>query len=319
MKKSFTFFSLLGLLFMVFVPYTKSHAQCAEIFPSVTRVFDTLTSHGNVQAVHIQYRPTSKGRSSIRVEYKLAHENTYADLACIDLGGLGTTIIKDTTIVTNIQSENEINVRITTHTNGTCGGSTCSGDIALEFSTNTPLAISLAKFEAINVDRAILLKWVTLSESETLGFEIQRSREGHNWEKVDFVKSKSQDGYSNQILEYEFMDSEIHPGAYLYRLKELTYNGQSQISSVVSVFFGSDKENRFEIYPNPTQSVINILSDLEEPSYQLIDAMGREVTSKIIKIDSNTYDLSSLKSGIYQFLVLDKTGQVLHSSRIIKL
>lgn len=319
MKKGFTFFSLLGLFLMVFFTSQKSHAQCAEIFPGITRVFDTLTSEGYVQAVHIQYRPTSNGRSSIRVDYRLDGEADYSNLACIDLRGLGTNIIRDTTFLTAMSPEKNINIQITTHTNGECGGSICSGDVALEFSSNIALGISLAKFEAFNMDQSVLLNWVTFSESETSGFEIERSRDGLKWEIIGFVASKSENGVSNNILEYEFLDNDVSQGTYLYRLKEITYSNQSQISHIVRVFIGNDKEDRLEIYPNPTQSVINILSDLDAPSYKLMDAMGREVSSKMIMINLTTYDISSLESGFYQLLVLDKKGQVVQTRSIIKL
>lgn len=272
-----------------------------------------------MQAVHIQYRPTSNGRSSIRVDYKLEHSIDYSNLACIDLRGLGTTIIKDTTIVTDIQSGNEIYIRITTHTNGECGGSICSGDIALDFSSSIPLAISLSKFEGTAINNNAILSWTTLSESETVGYEIERSKEGIKWEKVGFIDAQSEDGFSQQALDYEFMDMNLLGGNYFYRLKEITFNHSSTLSKVVSVFIDHNITTQLEVYPNPAQSIINIsANDKKAFSYQLIDAMGREVTYKVAFINHQLLDVSSLNAGIYQLIILDDQGNYLETKRIIK-
>ncbi len=70
----------------------------------------------------------------------------------------------------------------------------------------------------------------------------------------------------------------------------------------------------FNIYPNPTNGVLNFNYDLIGANYQISDMSGRVIKNKIIK--SNTIDISEFKSGVYYLSIIN--GSTTYTQKIIK-
>jgi hypothetical protein len=68
------------------------------------------------------------------------------------------------------------------------------------------------------------LVWRAGDETGILGFEIQRSQDGINLAQIAFVKSEDSTSTSR---EYHFVDADLPPGTYYYRLKQLHADGES--------------------------------------------------------------------------------------------
>jgi len=103
--------------------------------------------------------------------------------------------------------------------------------------------------------KAIQLTWQTGEEEQNQGFEIQRSLDGLNFNKISFVESN----YSGT---YEFIDAE-YPTAPIvyYRLRQLDYNHEYTFSDVVAVTTHADNTGLstvHEVYPNPAQNQITV-------------------------------------------------------------
>lgn len=104
-------------------------------------------------------------------------------------------------------------------------------------------------------EKSIQLTWQTGEEEQNQGFEIQRSLDGLNFNKISFVESN----YSGT---YEFIDAE-YPSAPVvyYRLRQLDYNGEYTFSDVVAVTTHADNSGLstvHEVYPNPAQNQITV-------------------------------------------------------------
>lgn len=142
-----------------------------------------------------------------------------------------------------------------------------------------PLAISVSQsavpvelhsFEAIADKNNVLLKWATATESNNLGFEIQR-RNGSagTWEVLDFVKGQ---GTTATPHFYTYQDNNLLSGAYFYRLKQIDYNGQFEMSHAIEVSVNAP--NYFSLqqnYPNPFNPVTKI-------NYQIAAETAEQVT-----------------------------------------
>ena len=74
----------------------------------------------------------------------------------------------------------------------------------------------------------------------------------------------------------------------------------------------------FTISPNPAKDVLNINADfnLEEYSIDIFDAVGRRIAH--YQTAKPRTDVSSLASGFYQFLLMDKSGKVIGSESFVK-
>lgn len=70
----------------------------------------------------------------------------------------------------------------------------------------TQLSINLLSFTAKNQNGTAVLHWVTGSEKNNKGFDVERSLNGQNWQTIGFVNSKALHGNSNSTLNYNFVD-----------------------------------------------------------------------------------------------------------------
>jgi hypothetical protein len=175
-----------------------------------------------------------------------------------------------------------------------------------------PLPVTLSSFIGTSKECGqIDLKWVTQSESNNDYIEVQRSRDGRKFETVGKVKGSNQRNGSV----YSFTDdaSELISGVkYFYRLRQLDFDGKSEIHKVIAVDYkciGADAA--LAVYPNPAVDKVNILlTNMDaEVTYKgvIINSEGAEV--KHIDLQPGTpYDLQlkDMPEGIYNVRILDQ-------------
>ncbi|RPI19178.1 MAG: hypothetical protein EHM58_02355, partial [Ignavibacteriae bacterium] len=90
---------------------------------------------------------------------------------------------------------------------------------------SSPLPVELISFDAFLKIRNVELKWVTASEINNQGFNIERrsfdkSSYGE-WKSVGFVNGK---GTTNENQYYSYEDKDLPTGKYQYRLKQVDFN-----------------------------------------------------------------------------------------------
>ena len=73
--------------------------------------------------------------------------------------------------------------------------------------------------------------------------------------------------------------------------------------------------NYFSIYPNPTNSIVNIKSDNKFNEVEIYDVLGQKVLSSKIS-ENQEIDMSLLQSGTY--LLKLKNEEVIKTTKIIK-
>jgi alpha-tubulin suppressor-like RCC1 family protein len=154
------------------------------------------------------------------------------------------------------------------------------------------LPIEIISFKAKNQNNQNHLTWQTATESNNEGFEIERSINGIDFEKIGFIKGV---GSSNQIQSYRFIDTNPFNVTY-YRLKQIDFFGKFDYSNTISIKIG--KEKRIEFYPNPTNGIITIESEaILNADILIYNTIGKLV--KISKAQNNTINISELPKGVY--------------------
>jgi hypothetical protein len=109
--------------------------------------------------------------------------------------------------------------------------------------------VELISFTGNIYNNNILLKWVTATESNNLGFDIERKRRNGNWEKIGFIQGQ---GTSLSRNEYSYKDEYISSDEYLYRLKQIDFDGTFNYSIEISVVIPIKTGLRLDQnYPNP--------------------------------------------------------------------
>jgi hypothetical protein len=170
----------------------------------------------------------------------------------------------------------------------TISGGTLSGTI-----TNAPLSgvdaslpVGLASFSARVEGCSVVLNWTTESETDNLGFILERSGTDGVWVQIASYRThdafKGQGSTSNRT-EYGFTDQAVESGTeYAYRLSDVSIQGRITVYASLSVktdvlpeITGMEKA-----YPNPFNPQTYIAYRLAEDTdvnISVVDMLGRQV------------------------------------------
>ncbi|MBK7381392.1 MAG: T9SS type A sorting domain-containing protein [Ignavibacteriales bacterium] len=111
-------------------------------------------------------------------------------------------------------------------------------------------------------------------------------------------------------MTYQFIDTKMNSGSYVYRLKQIDYDGSFEYSYEVEAIISSPVEySLLQNYPNPFNPNTSINYSIPEKAFvtlKIYDVLGNEVVELIneqkepgnYQIDFNA---SGLSSGIYYY------------------
>ena len=177
--------------------------------------------------------------------------------------------------------------------------------------SNGVTPVELTKFTASSLGNSVEIKWITATEVNNYGFDVERrvivngTQSSVSWNKIGFVKGS---GTSNIPHTYSFSDSQLQSGSYAYRLKQIDNDGTFKYSQSVEEMIETPKIFSLrQNYPNPFNPSTTISFDIPLDSYvslKVFDMLGREVATIISeKLTAGTYthvwNASSLTSGVY--------------------
>ena len=194
-----------------------------------------------------------------------------------------------------------------------------SGGIIL--SPDPALPVELSQFTAWNAGAKNTLQWVTQSELNNDRFEVERSADGHSFERIGTVKGA---GTSVVPLTYFWNDETPLIGVNYYRLRQVDDDGTTSFSNVVAVLVeGKMGEARF--FPNPVQGSLTYQFNAQQNkqlTLRMTDVLGRVLQdwtyNTQIGINTEVLDLSAFAAGTYSITVYNEQGEVLHTERIVK-
>ena len=162
------------------------------------------------------------------------------------------------------------------------------------------LPVELLYFIADPQQNQVELDWATGSEEDNAYFEVERSKDGFNWENIDKVSGA---GNSNTEIRYESIDKQPIPGLSYYRIKQVDYDGTYTYSDIETVNYTTREAAEIDIYPIPTSDHIYVESStsLDQTQVRLLNNVGQAMT--VSTIENGTYrvglDLSNLAKGMY--------------------
>jgi hypothetical protein len=172
-----------------------------------------------------------------------------------------------------------------------------------------PLPVSLLTFTAMRNSSLVNLKWATGSESNSAGFNIERSLGNGSWEFIGYVPSRATNGYSSDRLDYAFVDQNNYKGVSQYRLRQMDLDNNGRYSEV-RIVRGENEKGSILVYPNPSDGKINIVFDNSQAHRDISvnDMSGRTV--RLIKnITTNSISIDNLAPGMYTVRVMNsETG-----------
>jgi hypothetical protein len=177
-------------------------------------------------------------------------------------------------------------------------------DFSIQASGNisVPLPVTMSKLSGEVADRKTLLSWNTFMEQNNNGFDIERSSDSRNFQKIGFVPTQSPNGNSSGKLAYTFTDITSLNGTAYYRLVQKDRDGKTTYSNIVKISNNKGQEVQISMYPNPANNRLNI--GLNAPSNNnamltLTDVTGKVVWSSFARENNYSIDLTPFTSGIY--------------------
>ena len=208
-----------------------------------------------------------------------------------------------------------------------------SSNVSNSFPTGTAtrstiIPVELTSFTASVSNGEVLLNWITATETNNLGFEVERKSQRSNdetWELIGFVDGN---GTTTESNSYSFSDdiSSINVSSLSYRLKQIDFNGVYEYSAVVNVDNLAPSDYVLEQnYPNPFNPGTTIKFGLPEKSNVAItvyNSLGAEVATLVNEIrEAGIYEIefnaNDFSSGIYYYKIA--SGNFIETKKMILL
>lgn len=184
-----------------------------------------------------------------------------------------------------------------------------------------PIPVELTSFSALVTGSNVMLQWITASEINNYGFEVERKNSESGYETLGFVSGA---GSTTETQTYSFNDSRVTNGSYTYRLKQKDYDGTYSYSYEIEVDVNVPIEFALEQnYPNPFNPTTNFNFSIAEAGMvklSVYNLLGQEVKSVVNEYKeagsySVTFDAASLTSGTYFYKL--ETAQFSQTKKMI--
>jgi hypothetical protein len=175
-----------------------------------------------------------------------------------------------------------------------------------------PVPVELTSFAASVNEGNVTLNWSTSTETNNMGFEVQRSVD-NQFTTIGFVDGS---GTTTESHNYSYVDASLEEGTYTYRLNQVDFDGTSEYSQSIEVeVIAPDVFALDQNYPNPFNPSTMIRFSLAADSkvtLTVFDVLGQEVANLIsgdLTAGSHeiNFNASNVNSGVY-FYRIDATA-----------
>jgi len=186
--------------------------------------------------------------------------------------------------------------------------------------------VELISFTGSLDKNKVLLNWLTATEINNLGFDIERAKDGKTWNKIGFVQGN---GTSTNSHSYTYSDNDLHSGTYSYRLKQIDYNGYYKYINLNESF--TIKPASYSLaqnYPNPFNPVTSIkykVSSSQFVTLKVYDILGNEIATLVneekpageyeVEFNSHSGNKVNLTSGIYVYQLI--AGEFIETKKML--
>jgi hypothetical protein len=183
------------------------------------------------------------------------------------------------------------------------------------------LPVQMLSFEAKPDQRMVDVTWATASERNSAFFEVQRSEDAMNWERIGEVAAS---GNTQNTTSYAFVDENPHSGLNFYRLRQVDINGDEVYTDHVAVLFRRTGLP-IEVYPNPAKESISASFTADMAGvmqWRVMDMSGRIVEQGTFSAQNGTnrmeVNLTRVESGSYMLELMDGAGVHMGNTRFMK-
>lgn len=159
------------------------------------------------------------------------------------------------------------------------------------------LPVELIKFEVKKDNGKASLEWKTASEQNSVQYEIERSSDGINFNKLGEIKIL---GNSETVREYNYLDISPNAGSNYYRLKIVDYDGSYEYSDVATMSFGTDIV--IMVAPNPVVDVLTIdageIGKNVTATVEVFDQSGKQLYQQLVEFQNGQYETNATELNV---------------------
>ncbi|SEI52298.1 Por secretion system C-terminal sorting domain-containing protein [Dyadobacter sp. SG02] len=169
-----------------------------------------------------------------------------------------------------------------------------AGDVTLSRAGALPLR--LVEFTVRNEGNAAFAAWRTTEEENTSHFDLERSADGRQFQKVGTIAAINEAG----VHDYNFTDRELLPGRSYYRLKMEDWDRTYSYSRILAFENGTSVTSA--IYPNPARDIVkvNVSESGVGQTIRVISQAGKILLTRHLPASgTQTVDVSAIPAGIY--------------------
>jgi hypothetical protein len=189
-------------------------------------------------------------------------------------------------------------------------------------SSSTTLPVTWLSFDAHLIDKIINLKWRTANELNNDLFEVQRSENGIEFEKIGTVKGN---GNTQSVSTYLFVDDYLQQAEktiLYYRIKQVDYDGTFDYSEIKTInLIASRKQESVQLSPNPVREITSLvgLAANDRYSAKVFTADGiLLIMQNNISASNPDINCSHLHAGLYFIEICNLTTYEKLIKKLIK-
>ncbi|MBL7113479.1 MAG: T9SS type A sorting domain-containing protein, partial [Bacteroidales bacterium] len=197
------------------------------------------------------------------------------------------------------------------------------------------LPVELSAFTASYMENYTLIKWVTASETDVIGFNIYRSTEDVYDTSVKLNINHIQgQGTTTEPQYYEFQDIDqlVYETTYYYWLEVVNYCGSSNVYGSIEFtpetgqggFENDFDSNLLMNQPNPFSSTTTInyaikgMLKSEPVNISIYNTLGQLILTDVAKNGVCQFDASELPTGVYFYRLETGSYNQMNKMMVIK-
>lgn len=183
--------------------------------------------------------------------------------------------------------------------------------------------VELISFNSSVSGNKVMLNWITATELNNSGFEIEKAQSPGEWNKIGFVAGS---GTTTELRSYSFLDENLNQGIFYYRLKQIDYDGTFEYSDAIEVEVTTPIEFSLQQnYPNPFNPATKINYSVANDGIVIIsvyNALGEKVADLVNTFQKvgnyeTVFDAKDLSSGLYLYRM--ESGQYVSVKKMLLL
>jgi subtilisin family serine protease len=170
--------------------------------------------------------------------------------------------------------------------------------------------VELVSFTATVTENNVTISWVTATELNNSGFSIERRTAGDlMYQSVGFVQGR---GTTTGMSSYTFTDKNLKDGSYIYRLKQIDFDGSFEYSGEINVDITAPAVYALEQnHPNPFNPSTLIRYSIPQDgmvNLAVYNLLGEKIATLVNEVQKAgrheiSFDASLLASGIYFYRI----------------